>query len=87
MGFKNLRPILLLLFMLSLTGCHATRKVGQAVVAIPLFVAEGLISGIFNSDETPIERARREQREQELKRFWGENPEKRPPMHEAFMDY
>jgi hypothetical protein len=72
------------------TGCQATRtagrKVGQAAVAIPMFVAEGLINGVFDSDETIIEEDRRELRERRWKQHWRDHPNENPAMHEAFKD-
>lgn len=71
-------------------GCQATRtagqKVGKAAVAVPLFVAGGLINGILDSDETIIERERRERQERQWKQYWREHPDENRSMHEAFKD-
>lgn len=71
-------------------GCQATRtvgrKTGKATVAVPLFVAEGLINGILDSDETILERERRERQSQQWKQYWRDHPDENHSMHEAFKD-
>lgn len=76
--------------LLCINGCQATRtasrKVGQAVVAIPLFIAEGLINSVLDSDETLIEQDRRERTDRQWKQHWRDHPNDNPAMHEAFKD-
>jgi hypothetical protein len=89
---QRTRFLLIVLASISLCmfGCQATRtagrKVGKAAVAIPLFVAEGLINGMLDSDETIIEREQREHRERQWTQHWRDHPNDSRAMHEAFKD-
>jgi hypothetical protein len=90
MSLRFLSVFVIMLANVFTAGCQATRtagrKVGQAAVAIPLFVAEGLINGIFDSDETIVEQDQRERRERQWKQHWRDHPNDNPAMHEAFRD-
>lgn len=90
MSLRFLSVFVIMLANVFTAGCQATRtagrKVGQAAVAIPLFVAEGLINGIFDSDETIVEQDQRERRERQWKQHWRDHPNDNPAMHEAFSD-
>lgn len=90
MRFRYFSILVLALATAFTTGCQATRtagrQVGQAAAAIPMFVVEGLINGIFDSDETIVERDRRERRERQWKQHWRDRPNENPAMHEAFKD-
>lgn len=76
--------------LLNAVGCQATQKashqVGKAAVAVPILLVEGLVDGIFDSDESGMERVHRERREREWKQYWRDNPTENPAMHEAFRD-
>jgi hypothetical protein len=90
MNRKHMRWMLLPSLLLCVTGCQATctagRKIGQAAFAVPSLVAEGIIRGIFESDETISERDRRERQERQWKQYWREHPNENPAMHDAFKD-
>ena len=67
-------------------GCQATRKVGEVAVAMPFLVAEGLIDGLFESEDRVVDLDRRERRNREWKQHWQDHPEVNPAMHDAFKD-
>jgi hypothetical protein len=91
-GMIYARPIIIGLFaiMLFATGCQATRNVGhnvgRAATAVPFFFLEALLNGIFDTDETFMEREDRRHLERKWKQHWREHPDSNPEMHEAFKD-
>ena len=74
MNHTRLNLIVLPSLVLWAIGCQAARtaghKVGQAAVAVPVFIAKGVITGIFDSDETILERDHRERHERKWKQHW-----------------
>jgi len=62
----------------------AGRRIGKVSVAVPLFIAGGIINEIFDyNDESFFER---ERRKRPWKQYWRERPDENPAMHEAFKD-
>lgn len=86
MNHRCLSLVVLLPLMLCVTGCQASRKVGQAAAAVPLVIVDGIINGLFDSDETIFERDHRERRDRPWKQYWRDHPSENPAMHEAFKD-
>ncbi|MCA9190410.1 MAG: hypothetical protein KDB03_01555 [Planctomycetales bacterium] len=90
MSLRYFSTLPLLLAAVGTSGCQATRitgrKVGQAAVVIPIFVAETIINSVLDSNETMLEQEQREIKEQQWKQHWRANPNENPAMYEAFKD-
>lgn len=69
-------------------GCTPVRRLGTltktATLATAGLVTEGVLNGIFDSDETAHEQIDREDHERGWKHFWRSNPDMNPAMAEAY---
>ena len=80
--------ILLLVAVASLTGCTPARRLGSiaktATYATTAFVAEGVMNGLLDNDESDAKRIGREDYERRWKQYWRDNPDRNPTMTKAF---
>jgi hypothetical protein len=88
---KHIEKLLFLPSVLVLCcGCQsmrtAGRRAGEIALKAPLFVAEGIVNGILDTDETLAQQEARENQEREWKQHWRDNPNTNRAMHEAFKD-
>jgi hypothetical protein len=68
-----------LCLLVCIPGCKTTRDVRG-------YIVEGLLNGIFDSDENLSEQVAREQNEEEWKQYWRDNPTANPKMTNAYSD-
>ncbi len=82
------KPLLLLVAGVCLTGCTPVRRAGSivktATLATTAFVAEGVLNGLLDSDESSSEKICRKDQERRWKEYWRDNPDRNPAMTEAF---
>ncbi len=79
--------VFVLIACLLICGCVTARRIGIATgkvaLAAPFFLAEGLIDGLLDSDESNSERLRKKRIDEDAKRYWLANPHLNPQMTEA----
>ena len=66
--------LLLQIVCISTSGCTPARRlgsmVGYAALAVPVIVADGLVNGLLDNDESPSEKLAREDRDEAWKGYW-----------------
>lgn len=83
------RCITLIAILASISGCTAARKTGEVSAGANAWIAEAIISNIFDNDdddETIFEREHRERNERKWKQAWRDNPNVNPAMTAAYKD-
>ena len=87
-SMRHNRPLLVTIgmFFLILSGCQASRDVGKGVVAVPFILAEGLLDGLLDDEDSFVDRERRQSQRRQWKQYWRDHPEESPAMHDAFKD-
>ncbi|WP_168564953.1 hypothetical protein [Crateriforma spongiae] len=78
--------IVVIILILGVGGCAAVQKTGEVAVGATAFIAEGIINGIFDNDESILERDHRERNERRWKQVWRDNPDVNPAMTAAYKD-
>lgn len=83
-----MKYITLIAILASISGCTAARKTGEESTNATDWIAEGIISNIFddNDDETIFEQEHRERNERKWKQAWRDNPNVNPAMTAAYKD-
>lgn len=82
----KIRYLIAFVALATSTGCAAVRKTGAVAAYATAGIAIGIINGIFDDDETMLERDAREKNERRWKQAWRDNPGINPAMTAAYKD-